>query len=70
MLVSEADDDDFVSLDVNATANVFDILQLKRLRRPVIVALDVHLSCIGFPFDVVTGFDVSQSDVLHDVYLR
>jgi hypothetical protein len=63
--VSEADNDDFVCLDVNTAVYVFDIFQLKRLRRPVIVAFDVHLDGIGFSFDVVTGFDAFECDVLH-----
>ena len=63
--VSEADENCFVSLDVNTAVYVFDILQLKRLRRPVIVAFDVYSFAVAFPFDVVTGFDAFECDVLH-----
>jgi len=55
----------FVRLDVYDTVYVFDIDQLKRLCRSVIVAFDVHLDGIAFSFDVVTGFDVFECDVLH-----
>ena len=57
-------------LDVDNSVDVVGIDQLKRLRRPVICTLDVHSVGIGFSFDEVTGLDVFENDVLHDVYLR
>lgn len=69
-LVSETDDDRLISLNVYATIDVFDIDEAKRLRRSVIVSLDVNAFSISFTFDVVTGFDLAKSDSLHGVYLR
>jgi hypothetical protein len=59
-----------VRLDVYDTVYVFDIDQLKRLRRSVVVAFDVNSFAVGFPFDEVTFGDVAKNDVLHDVFLR
>jgi hypothetical protein len=60
-----------VRLDVYDTVYVFDIDQFKRLRRLVVVALDVDSFAVRFPFDIVTFGDATENDVLHDnVYLR
>jgi hypothetical protein len=59
-----------VRLDVYDTVYVFDIDQLKRLRRSVIVAFDVYSFAVAFPFDIVTFGDAAKNDVLHDVFLR
>jgi len=53
-------------LDVYDTVYVFDIDQLKRLCRFVVVALDVDAFSIRFPFDIVTFGDVTKNDGLHD----
>jgi hypothetical protein len=57
-------------LDVDNFVDVVGVDQLKRLRRSVIVAFDVYSFTVSFTFDIVTGFDVAENDVLHDVYLR
>jgi hypothetical protein len=59
-----------VCLDVDATIHVFDILQLKRLRRSVVCTFDVYSFAVAFPFDVVTFGDVAENDALHDVYFQ
>lgn len=54
-----------VCLDVDNSVYVFDIDQLKRLRRPVVCTFDVYSFAVAFPFDEVTGLDVFECDVLH-----
>ena len=67
--VSEADEHRLVGLDKYLTANVFDINAAKRLCRSVICTFDVNAFGISFAFDVVTGLDAFDCDVLHDVSL-
>jgi hypothetical protein len=60
-----------VRLDVYDSVYVFDIDQLKRLRRLVVCTFDVYSFAVAFPFDEVTFGDVAKNDVLHDsVFLR
>lgn len=53
-------------LDVHDPIDVFDIDQLKRLRRSVVCTFHVNSFAVSFPFDVVIWLDVFESDVLHD----
>jgi len=59
-----------VCLDVNKTIHIFGVLQLKRLRRSVVCTFDVYSFAVSFAFDEVTGLDVFECDVLHDVFFQ